>query len=328
MRAKIPGIVRTIIVAATASAFAFTAQAETKWEMPTPYPEGEFHTKNVRLFVEDVARLTNGEVIINVHSAQSLYKHPEIKRAVQTNQVPIGEMLMANLLNDDPIFGADVVPFLATSHEEARRLWEVQRPVVQDRLKKKGLRLLYAVPWPGQGFYTKAAVDSVDDLRGVRFRTYNAATARMAELMGAEPAIVEAVEIPQAFSTGIVQAMVTSGATGVSSKAWDFVSYFYELNAWLPKNMIFVNEDAFRSLPRTQQQALLEAAKTAEERGWKMSEEAATSSVRELAASGMTVEKGSAQLLEQLHEIGAVMAAEWEKSTGETGSAMLAAYRN
>lgn len=106
------------------------------------------------------------------------------------------------------------------------------------------------------------------------------------------------------------------------------ICYFYELNAWLPKNMIFVNEDAFRSLPRTQQQALLEAAKTAEERGWKMSEEAATSSVRELAASGMTVEKGSAQLLEQLHEIGAVMAAEWEKSTGETGSAMLAAYRN
>jgi TRAP-type C4-dicarboxylate transport system substrate-binding protein len=214
------------------------AQAANVWDMPTPYPEAEFHTKNVNLFANDLVRRSNGQIKIKVHSAQSLFKHPEIKRAVRTGQVPIGELLMANMQNDDAIFGADVVPFLATSHQQAMALYRAQRPHVEKRLKKRGMRLLYAVPWPGQGFYTKRTITRVADLQGVKFRTYNAATARLADLMGAVPTIVEVVEIPQAFATGIVDAMVTSGATGVRAKAWDFVQHFYDLNAWLPKNMV------------------------------------------------------------------------------------------
>jgi TRAP-type C4-dicarboxylate transport system substrate-binding protein len=239
----------TFAAAALAALTAVPAFAQTTWEMPTPYPEAEFHTRNVRQFVEDVAAATDGALTINVHSAQSLFKHPEIKRAVQTGQVQIAEMLMANLLNENAVFGVDAVPFLATSYDDARKLWEAQRPHVDAALEADGLMLLYAVPWPGQGFYSKEPLEGPEDLEGVKFRTYNAATARMAELMGAEPTIVEAVEIPQAFSTGVVDAMVTSGATGVRSKAWDFSNHFYDLNAWLPKNMIFVNRRAFMQLP-------------------------------------------------------------------------------
>ncbi|HKK36213.1 MAG TPA: TRAP transporter substrate-binding protein [Paracoccaceae bacterium] len=316
----------TFAAAAIAALVASPGLAET-WDMPTPYPEAEFHTQNVRMFVEDVAEATDGALTINVHSAQSLFKHPEIKRAVQTGQVQIAEMLMANLLNENAIFGVDAVPFLASSYPQARKLWDAQRPHVEAALEADGLMLLYAVPWPGQGFYTKEPLEGPEDLEGTKFRTYNAATARMAELMGAEPTIVEAVEIPQAFSTGVVDAMVTSGATGVRSKAWDFSEHFYDLNAWLPKNMIFVNRRAFMQLPEDVQTAVLNEAQAAEARGWEMSEEIAGETSGQLAENGMTVSDGSEALVARLQEIGDRMTAEWLESAGETGEAILEDYR-
>jgi len=318
---------RQIAAVATVGLMSWSAAAQTTWEMPTPYPEAEFHTKNIHMFVEEVEQLTGSELKINVHSGQSLFKHPEIKRAVQTGQVPIAEMMIANLLNEDPIFGVDAVPFLATSYDEAKKLWEAQRPYVEQRMEKQGLRLLYAVPWPGQGFYSKKPIESLDDLKGLKFRTYNAVTASMAERMGAVPTIVEAVEIPQAFSAGIVDAMVTSAATGARTKAWDFANYFYDINAWMPKNMVFVSERAWRQLSDAEREALEKAAVAAEERGWQMSEEVTASSLQELTDGGITVEEGSAELREQLREIGMAMAADWEKSAGEDGAALLQEYR-
>jgi TRAP-type C4-dicarboxylate transport system substrate-binding protein len=321
-------LLRMLTVASTVGMMSVSVAAAATWEMPTPYPEAEFHTKNIRLFAQDVETATGGSLKINVHSGQSLFKHPEIKRAVQTGQVQIAEMLMANLLNEDAIFGVDAVPFLASNYDEAAKLWKAQRGMVEARLAKQGMRLLYAVPWPGQGFYTKSPIASLADLKGVKFRTYNSATASMAELMGAVPTIVEAVEIPQAFSTGVVDAMVTSGATGLRTKAWDFASYFYDLNAWMPKNMVFVNERAWRSLSDAERDAVQKAAAAAETRGWTMSKEVSDSSSKELAAKGMKVESGSAELVSGLKEIGAKMAADWEKSAGADGAALLKAYRN
>ncbi|WP_234990234.1 TRAP transporter substrate-binding protein [Roseivivax lentus] len=296
--------------------------AQTAWDMATPYPDAEFHTRNIAQFAEDISAATEGGLNITVHSGSSLFKHPEIKRAVQNQFVPIGEVLMANLFNEDPIFGADNIPFIATTYEEAKALWDAQRPLVEEKLAEDGIRLLYAVPWPGQGFYTNTALEAGGDLEGMRFRTYNATTARMAELLGAAPTTIEAVEIPQAFSTGIVDAMVTSGATGVRTKAWDFTTEFYDLQAWLPKNMIIVNEAAFSSLPEDQQQAVLDAAAAAETRGWEMSAAIAEESVAELGAN-MTVHMPSDTLKADLGTVGETMAAEWAESVGEDGQAIL-----
>ncbi len=321
------GIARIAGLAMVAGLVSLPVSAQTSWDMPTPYPDAEFHTQNVRTFAADIEKATNGSLKINVHSAQSLFKHPEIKRAVQTGQVPIAEMLMANLLNEDAVFGADAVPFLATSYADAKKLWEAQKPLVEKKLTAQGMQLLYVVPWPGQGFFTNKPIASVADLKGVKFRTYNAATATMAKLMDAVPTIVEAVEIPQAFSTGIVDAMVTSGATGVRTKAWDFTKYFYDINAWLPKNMIFVNQRSFRQLTDAQRAAVTAAAAAAEKRGWEMSMEASKASNGDLAKGGMTVSEPAPQLVKDLKAIGAQMTTEWEKSAGADGTAILAAYR-
>lgn len=316
-----------IIVPAIAIALGLGAQAQAaNWDMATPYPDSEFHTKNIRQFADDVKEATGGELEITVHSAQSLFKSPEIKQAVQNQLVPMGELLMANLYNEDPIYGADNLPFIATTYEDAEKMWQAQRPLVEQRLAEDGIRLLYAVPWPGQGFYAKEEIASGDDLQGKRFRTYNATTSRMAELVGAVPTTIEAVEIAQAFSTGIVDAMVTSAATGVNTKAWDFTDHYYDLRAWMPKNMVMVNESAFQSLPEEQRQALLDAAEAAEERGWEMSREVLESTTQTLSEN-MQVHEPSEQLQQDLQEVGEQMASEWAERAGEDGQKILEALQ-
>lgn len=302
------------------------ALAET-WDMPTPYGDSVFHTQNVMQFAEDVAEATDGELEITVHSAGSLFAHPEIKDSVRRGLAPIGETLMSRLANEDPIFGIDSIPFLAASYEDAGKLWEASRPVVEEKLAEQGLTLLYAVPWPGQSLYTQEEVESTADLEGEAFRAYNTATERLAQLMGAVPTQIETGDIPTAFSTGRVDAMITSPSTGVSSQAWDFVSVYTDLQAWLPKNMIIVNTRAFEALPDEVQTAVMEAAASAETRGWEMSSAETADQIATLKENGMTVTTPSDTLSEELAEIGETMTQEWLNEAGEEGQAVIDAYQ-
>src|SRR3990170_5194775 len=254
-----------------ASALLGAAQAQTKWDMPTPYQDGEFHTRNIKQFADDVKKASGGALDITVHSNGSLIKHPDMLRAVSTGQVNIAEFLLGQFGNEDPVFAADNVPFVAAGYDNAWKFYQAQKPVLVKSLQKRGLRLLYAVAWPGQGFYTKEPLKSVDDLKGTKFRTYSPLTARLAELLGASPTVIQVPEVPQMFATGAVHAMVTSSATGTSTKAWEFVKNYYKTNAWNPKNVVVVNERAFSRLPKAQQDALVKAAAAAEPRGWDMS---------------------------------------------------------
>jgi TRAP-type C4-dicarboxylate transport system substrate-binding protein len=312
-----------------AAAFAATAaNAQTKWDMPTPYSDGEFHTRNIKTFTEDVKKATNGALDINIHSNGSLIKHPDILRAVSTGQVNIGEFLLGQFGNEDPVFAADNVPFVAPGYDQALKFYQAQRPILEKKLLGRGMRLLYSVPWPGQGLYTKDPVKSVSDFKGLKMRTYSPLTARLAELMGASPTVVQVPEIPQMFATGAMQAMVTSSATGTSTKAWEFVKNYYRTAAWNPKNVVVVNERSFSRLPKDQQNALVKAATAAEPRGWGMSKARETEGDEILAKNGMTVSDPSPEMRSQLAKIGQQMAQEWEKSAGADGQAILKAYKS
>ena len=303
------------------------AVAAATWDMPTPYPDSNFHTINIQAFAEDVKASTGGVLEIKVHSAGSLFKHPEIKNAVRAGQVPIGEFLLSRLANEDPVYQVDSVPFLATDYDAAKKLWEASRPTIETLLAQQGLIVLFSVPWPPQGLYTKAQVDSVDDLKGVKFRAYNTATERLAQLAGAVPTQVEVPDIPQAFATGRVDAMVTSPSTGANSKAWDFVTNFYHTQAWLPKNVVVVNRAAFRRLDQKTQTAVLMAATRAEARGWKASMAETQEKMNVLGTNGMTVADPSAALKSGLEAIGMTMTDEWVAKAGANGQSILDAYR-
>lgn len=317
---------RLPVLAGAFAAFALPATAE-KWDMPTPYGDSVFHTMNIMEFAKDVADKTRGELEITVHSAGSLFAHPEIKDSVRRGLAPIGESLMSRLANEDPVFGVDSIPFLAASYGDAMKLWEASKPMVEEKLAEQGLTLLFAVPWPGQSIYTQEPISSTADLEGKAFRAYNTATERLAQLMGAVPTQIETGDIPTAFSTGRVAAMITSPSTGVSSQAWDFTSYYTDVQAWLPKNMVFVNTAAFDGLSDEVKAAVMEAAATAETRGWEMSEAETDEKIATLKEKGMTVEAASDALSGELQAIGATMTEEWLAEAGDGGKAVIDAYQ-
>ena len=320
----------SIFAAATAIALsAGAASAQSKWDMPTPYAPGEFHTVNIVQFADEVKKATGGKLEIVVHPAASLLPLPQIKRNIQTGQVQIGEILLSSLENEDPIYGIDTVPFLVTSYDAAKKLADSSLPVLRERMMKQGIRILYAVPWPPQGFYASKAMGSVADMKGLKFRSYGPSAARFGELVGASVQTIQAAELSQALATGRINSMITSGATGSGVKVWESdVKWFYELDAWLPKNAVIVNEAAFKGLDQATQNALLKAAADAETRGYELSKKRTADSLVLLKQNGMNVQKPGPQLIADLKKVGAAMAEDWEKRAGAEGAKLLAPFKN
>ena len=320
---------RTLLLAAFAAGTlaANPASAQTKWNLPAAYPADNPHSENLALFAKDVAAATGGKLEITVHPGASLFKAPDIKRAVQTGQAQIGEVLISLHENEDPIYGVDVIPFLATSYPESKKLWLVSKPVIEKKLAAQGLMVLFAVPWAPQGIYAKKEINTVDDMKGLKWRAYNVGTARIGELVGAQVVTVQAAELAQALATGVVNSFITSAATGYDSKAWESMTHFYDTQAWIPKNITFVNKAAFDALDKPTQAALLKAAAVAETRGWKMWEEKSGWYLDQLKAHGMKVLPPSPALKVGLKKVGDQLTADWLKKAGPDGQAVLAAYK-
>ena len=301
--------------------------AQQKWDMPTGYPAANFHTENIHQFAKDVDLATAGKLKITVHPAASLFKATEIKRAVQGGQAQIGEMIISGYSNEDPIFGLDSIPFLATSYAESAKLWEASKKVIEDRFAKQGMLILYTVPWPPQGIYSTKPLNSIADMKGLKLRAYNPMISRIAELAGAQPVTIQAAELAQAMATGAVNANITSGSTGYDTKAWEVVKNYYDTQAWLPKNIVIVNKKAYDALDKATQAALLKAAADAQARGWKISEEKTAWYLGELRKNGMNVSPPSAQLKADFQKIGQTITEEWLKTAGPDGKAIVEAFK-
>jgi len=316
-----------IAMAVSAMTCGLAAQAQTKWNLPSAYPADNPHVENLTAFAKDVQTATGGKLVITVHAGASLFKAPEIKRAVATGQAQMGEFLGSLHENEDPIFGVDVVPFMATSFPAAKKLWAASKPTLEKRLERQGLMVLFAVPWAPQGIYANKPVTKVEDLKGTKWRAYNVGTTKIGEAVGAQPVTVQAAELPQALATGVVNALMTSGGTGYDSKIWESLKYFYDVQAWIPKNLTIVNKAAFDKLDKPTQEAVLKASAVAEERGWKAWEAKTGWYLNELKSKGMTVEPPSPELKAGFEKIGAQLTADWLKKAGADGQAVIDSYK-
>jgi TRAP-type transport system periplasmic protein len=303
------------------------AAAQTKWDLPAAYSATNFHSVNLQEFANDVDKATGGKLKITVHANASLFKAPEIKRAVQGGQAQAGEILLANFQNEWQIFGADGLPFLADSYDESMKLYKAQKPLLEKKLAADGMALLFSVPWPPQGIYVKKPIASGADLKGVKWRAYSPATARIAELVGAQPVTVQAAELSQAMATGVVESYMSSGSTGVDTKTYEHLKYWYDTQAWLPKNAVLVNKKAFDALDKPTQDALLKAAADAETRGWAASKRVNTESLDKLKANGMTIAAPSAALKADMAKVGDTMLKEWIEKAGPEGKALVDAFK-
>ena len=349
-------VIRTLLATAALAAVAGIAVAQTKWDLPTAYPATNFHTENIQQFANDVEKASGGKLKIQVHANASLFKAPEIKRVVQGGQAQAGELLLVNFENENPLFGIDGVPFLATSYGDAMKLYKAQKPALEKLLAAQGLKLLYTVPWPPQGIYskkpliaalldkqgmailytvpwppqgiyTKRTLNSTADMKGLKFRAYSPATSRIAELVGAQPVTIQAAELPQALATGVVDSSISSGSTGFDSKTYEHIKNWYDTQAWLPKNAVIVNKKAWEALPKAEQEAVTKAAADAETRGWKLSEEKNGWYLDQLRVKGMTIHKPSAQLTTDLKKVGETLLGDWLKKAGAEGQKLVDDYK-
>jgi TRAP-type C4-dicarboxylate transport system substrate-binding protein len=302
------------------------AAAQTKWNLPAAYPADNYHSENLAFFAKEVEKETGGKLQITVHAGASLFKATEIKRAVATGQAQLGEVLISIHENEEPIYGIDTIPFLASSYAEAWKLYEARKATMAAKLDVQGLKLLYTVAWGPQGLYAKKDIATVDDLKGLKMRAYNVGTTRIAELVGAQGVTIQAAELPQALATGTVNAFMTSGATGYDSKVWETMTHYYDCQAWIPSNVVFVNKAAFASLDKATQDALLKAAAAAEARGWKIADEKAGWYLEQLKAKGMKVEKPGLALQAGLKKLGEQLTADWIAKAGPSGKAVVDAY--
>lgn len=322
-KTSLPGYALLSIALGLAST---VAVAQERWDLATAYPDSNFHTKNLQQFIKDVETATAGALRINLHSNASLYKANEIKRAVQTGQAQAGEVVLSTLGNEDPIFGLDGLPGLVVGYDDARKLWRASKASVESRLARQGIKLLYSVAWPPNGIHTVKPVESVNDLKGIKWRAYNQITTRMGELMGARSVTIQGAELSQALATGVLEAVTTSAPTAVDSKMWEYTKYYYDASLLMTKNAVLVNQKAFDGLPGAVREAIEKAAAAAEERGWKASEQGDAVAKAELVSHGVKVEKPNAQLEAELRKISDTIVSEWLKRAGKDGKAILDAY--
>lgn len=308
----------------TASAVAVSAET---WDMPMAYSATNFHSATGAEFAECVTIGTGGALTIQTHPGGSLYAGAEIKRAIQTGQVNIGERLLSGHQNENPLFGFDSVPFLATSFADSEKLWDIAKEPLSELLAEQNLHLLYSVPWPGQGLYFDREVNSLADAEGLKFRAYNAASGRMAELAGMLPVQIEAAEISQAFATGVAQGMVSSGSTGYDRKVWESLSHYYGVDAWMPRNYVMVNMDAWNGLDEATQNVINGCSVLAEYAGDWRSIQYTEFTVNELAKNGMTTGPAGEELAAELRAIGETMTTEWLEAAGDQGKQIVDAFK-
>jgi TRAP-type transport system periplasmic protein len=319
-------MIRSLAFAAAGLVAASGAAAQAKWDLATAYPATNFHTENINEFAADIDKASGGKLKITVHANASLFKAPEIKRAVQGGQAQAGEVLLVNFQNEWQVFGADGLPFLADSYAEAMKLYRAQKPLLEKKLAEQGMMLLYSVPWPPQGIYSKKPLAAAADLKGIKWRAYSPATARIGELVGAQPVTVQAAEVSQAFATGVVESMMSSGSTGWDAKLHEHVKYWYDTQAWLPKNAVIVNKGAFDALDAATKAAVQKAAADAETRGWAASQKANGETLDKLKAGGMQILPPSAALKADMKKVGDTMLKEWLDKAGPEGKQLVDAF--
>lgn len=315
---------KAVLIAALLAAGA--AHAQTNWKLATGYRAESFHTQNIYKFAQDVEQASGGQLKIEVHPNNTMVKLNDIRQAVQEGRAQAGETIMTSMVKDMPIAGADAIPFVVSSYEDARRMWALQRPLIDKHFAERGLKALYAVPWPPQGLYASAPVRGAADFKGTRMRTYNQSTVRIAEMLGATPVDVPMVEVNKALASGRMDNMITSAVTGVENQVWGQIKHYYEINAWFPKNIVFINLKAFEALKPPVQQAVLKAAQDAETRGWAMSQEVAAGSTNELRAKGMKVDRIPPEFETELRRMGEKFSREWVRSVGNEANSIFVPY--
>lgn len=320
------GAARFLLMICLALFSRVTSAASVEINMATAYAADSFQTINLQQYADEVAKATEGKVLVKLHPAGKLLKPTEIYSGVRNGKAEGGEVIMSSLAKEHPLFGMDALPFIVSGYHDARRMWDISRPAIEKLLSSHGLQLLYAVPWPPQNLYSRKEITAMKDFKGLRMRVYNPASERISELVGAKPVTIQVVDLNTAIAEGKLDLMLTSSWTGVDTKAWTGLRYYYQVNAWFPKNMVFISKKVFDRLDADTRKQMFDAAQVAEQRGWKLSQSTDREYENQLVANRIHVSTIDPFIRRYLDRIGENLAREWLKQAGNDELAVLLKY--
>lgn len=324
---SLKSLLRAAALASATLALAGPALAATQWTMASGYPETSFFTKNIRQFIAAVEERTKGELKIDLRSHDSLIKLDNIKRAVQSGQVQIGEIRMGVYGNEQEMFNLDNIPGVVPTFDKSWKLMEAQKPFYDEWFGRNGMRVITYVAWPGQGFFTAEPINSLDDLNGVKLRIYSQQTQVMGEKLGTQAIILPFAEVPQAFATGMIEALWTSAQSGTDVQVWDYLDVFTYTGTMHNKNAVIVNERALRALPDDIRKIVLEEGEAATARGWELAKAASEERENVLKEHGITINQAPQDVLDRIDEIGKEMVADWMTRASDAEKAVYEAYQ-
>jgi TRAP-type C4-dicarboxylate transport system substrate-binding protein len=300
--------------------------AALDWQMPLSQPSSNFQTQLAIEFAKQVQKNSRNRIKIAAYPGGKLYKGEQIFGAVKNDLVPIGVRLMSALDHEDLLLQLDALPFLAKNYREAFNLYKVSRLEVEKTLEVKGVKLLYAVPYPAQGLYSRSEIESLDDLIDKRFRPYSNATQALGEKLGMKAQIVPLNMLQKQFKKKRIDVLFGSSLAAEPLGLSKYFPYWYELQAWLPKSMMVVNLKVWNKLSEADQKALLAAARRVEGLGWGMSKKASERAKQRLINKGVAVSVFDAPLQRQFEVAGLSVVQLWLQNIGDKGRYIIERY--
>ena len=322
-------LIRFAAATAMSLSLSVPALAATTWDLPLAWPDGNFHVENAKRFAAEVNKATGGEVTINIHPGGSLgFKGPEMLTAVRDGLVPIGDVLLMQQVGEAPIMGLEAQPYLVGGFDDLEILHKHYLPALAEVAKDFNQKILYIVPWPRQYVYTKVPVSGVDDLKGIKIRTYNKSTTEMFNRVGMTSVQLPWGEVVPSLAAGTIDAVTTSASSGVDGKFWEFLKYMYPTSHVWSSNIVTVNLDAWNELTPEQQATIEELAKKMEPEFWAVSEGEHAKRMAQLKENGMTVEPASPAMLEKMQAATADMADDFAERVGPEAADAIAKFKS
>jgi TRAP-type transport system periplasmic protein len=311
-------------------AFALIAPvcAQTIWEMPTEYPATAMPGEGVTAFAAAVEKRLSGKLTVKPsYNAERGIKSAEMPAAVAAGTIQAADAFGGALGSTSPVFSLPSLPFLATSLADARRLADLGRPLYEQTLASKGLKLLYVTPWPPSGIWSKAPITSAVDIKTLSIRTYDATSSDVFNAAGAKAQNLSFADVMPKLTDGSVTAVLSSGDGGAGRKLWTFLPHFAQVNYAVPLSFAFVSKAAYDALPDDQRRAVDEAARETEARQWQAIAGRLEANYAVMRANGVAITDAPADVAALLRAAASPVVEAWAQGVGDPGRAVLSAFR-
>lgn len=301
------------------------ARPTAVWRMPTEYPATAMPGEGISVFAAALATKSGGRLTVEPSFDAKLgIRSAGMAKAIREGAVEAGDAFGGALAGLDPVFGLSSLPFVSPSLEEARRLADLARPLYEQAFARQGLKLLYVTPWPPSGLWTKEPLVSVERLRSLAVRTYDATSTAVLSRAGARAFNISFADAEARLKDGSINAVLSSGDGGAGRRLWERLPHFAAVNYAVPLSFAAANLAAYEALDPDLRRAVDEAARETEARQWAAIETRLAENYTRMRANGVAILTAiDPAVASALREAAGEAVAEWRRAAGPEAERVL-----